>query len=219
MSEDGGKSHLQDRRWRRRQTPSRGDQREEAILDAAQLLLDEHRFSELTVAAVAAAAGISRPALYFYFGSMEELLVALVTRGLTEVIETLESIDIPPDATPVDVLAIGVERTAAVWRSHGALLKTAAEHAYRVPAVGAQGRMLLDRGVDLYMALMAWSADLANRPPPDEADARRYAELCMRMVGNAFEELHQSPHDTADEQRLQGDLLTLISLALELEIP
>lgn len=217
MSTTEPKSHLEDRRLRRRETPSRGDQREDAILDATQQLLAEKRFGDLSVATVASAAGISRPALYFYFGSMDELLVALIKRGLAEVIDELEAIEIPPETTPGEVLAIGLARTAEIWRSHGHLLKTAAEYEHAVPAVGAQGQELIRRGVDLYTALMAWSAHLAGRPASNEDDARRHAELCMRLVGNAFQHLHESPHDTDDEQRLIADLLMLIVRALQLD--
>lgn len=217
MSTVDGDSELQARRTRRRSKPSRGDQQEQVILDAFVELLHEHRFAELTVAKVAAAVGMSRPAVYFYFGSMEELLVAVIGRGLSELMDSIESVDIKPDATPMDVLVVGLERTAEGWRSHGDLLGTAIEHAHAIPAVYAQWRMLLDRGVDLYVALMTWAADLAGKPAPDEDEARRYAELCMLMVGNAFHQSYIAGQDPKSEQRLKQDLLTLVSRSLELQ--
>lgn len=217
MSDVQDKSRLESRRSRRRETPSRGDQREQAILDASQQLLAEKRFRDLTASAVASAAGISRPALYFYFGSMEELLVALVKRGLAEVIDELQSIEIPPEATPHEVLRVGLTHTAGIWRSHGDLLKAAAEYEHTIPAVGAEGQELIGRGVDLYLALMTWAADLAGRPAPSDEAARRHAELCMRMVGDSFQHLHERDHDEADERQLVDDLLVVISRALRLD--
>lgn len=160
---------------------------------------------------------MSRPGVYFYFGSIEELLVALVRRGLSELIQSLESVPIPTDATPAEVLEIGLRRTAEGWRSHGPVLRTALEHAYRVPGVHEQWRMLVDRGVDLYVALMNWAADLAGRPAPDGDVARRQAELCMLMVGHAFHDRHETRSRAADQGLLERDLLLLVTRALELQ--
>jgi TetR/AcrR family transcriptional regulator, ethionamide resistance regulator len=194
----------------------RGDRQEQAILDAAERLLGDHQFDALTVATVAEAAGISRPGVYFYFGSMEELLVAVVGRRLTELIDTLETVSIPPPATPRQVLEIGLRRTGEGWRSHGPVLKAAVEHAYRISGVHDQWRMLIDRGVELYVALMSWSADLDGRPAPDRDTAGAHAELCMLMVGHAFHHRYESHLRATDDGSFEHDLLLLVSRALEL---
>ncbi len=216
MSTKPADSNLQTRRNRRRTAPRRGDEQERAILDATDQLLDEHRFEALTVAMVASAAGISRPSVYFYFGSMEELLVALIRRGLNELISSIESVTIPPDATPVDVLAIGVRHTSDGWRSHGPLLRTAVDFAYRVPTIRQDWQALLERGVDLYLELMTWSALIDERPEPDTVAARRQAELCMLMVGYALHDLYETSPDEATVKQREHDLVLLVSRALEL---
>lgn len=216
MSTHSAGSNLQARRNRRRDAPRRGDEQERAILDATEQLLGAHRFEALTVATVASAAGISRPGVYFYFGSMEELLVALIRRGLTELIASIEAVTIPPDATPVDVLAIGIRHTGDGWRSHGPLLRTAVEFAYRVPAIRQEWQALLQRGVDLYVELMTWSALIDERPEPDAAAARRQAELCMLMVGYALHDLYETSPDESTVEQREHDLLLLVSRALEL---
>jgi len=216
MSTAQGDSNLQARRDRRRHAARRSEAQERAILDAAERLLDERRYEDLTVADIATAAGISRPGIYFYFGSMEELLVALVSRGLTELMDSIASVSIPPGAGPVDVLATGLRHTSDGWRSHGPLLRTAVEQAYRVPAIYQEWRGLLQRGVDLYVELMTWSAEIDNRPPPEGAEARRHAELCMLMVGHSLHDLYENSADAAAIDQREQDLLLVVTRALQL---
>src|SRR4051812_6589403 len=59
-------------RRRRREAPRKGDLREQAILDAAEALLESETLDTLTVEAIARGAGITRNALYFYFASKQD---------------------------------------------------------------------------------------------------------------------------------------------------
>lgn len=67
------------RRWERAVAQHRADQRDE-ILAAAFGLLRERGIAGLSMAAIAEAAGISRPTLYRYFGDLDALLAAWVGR-------------------------------------------------------------------------------------------------------------------------------------------
>jgi AcrR family transcriptional regulator len=67
------------RRWERALARHRADQRDE-ILAAALGLLRERGMAGLTMAAIAEAAGISRPTLYHYFADLDALLAAWVGR-------------------------------------------------------------------------------------------------------------------------------------------
>lgn len=205
------------RRPRHSKAPSRGDQRERAILDAATQLLREVRFEDLNAERVANAAGISRTSLYFYFESMHDLLAAVIGRALREMIESIEGLGDDAYTSPVATLAAGLRFTCETWRVHGPIQKTALDYAHSIPAVHEHWRMLLERGITLYVALMQWAAKDAGRPPPQEAAARRHAELFMLMVGYGFYELFESPHTDDDEDQLINDLLLLGTRALELE--
>lgn len=207
---------MQRRRERRRRERSKGERQEQALLDAAVALLAERRFDDLNVADVAEAAQTSRPSVYFYFASMQDLLVALVRRELSGLISSLEQIAIPDGATPVSVLEQGLRRTGQLWREHYAVLRAAVENSYRVPGVYEQWRGFLARGIDLYVALMTWAAELDDRSAPDDADARRRAELCMLMVGHAFHDHHESRADAEGSGQLEQDLLAVLTRALEL---
>src|SRR5690349_3276456 len=61
-----------------------GDERERAILQTAERLLEERPLREISVDDLARGAGISRPTFYFYFASKEAVLLALLDRLVEE---------------------------------------------------------------------------------------------------------------------------------------
>jgi len=68
----------------RRPRRNRGDDRERAILETAERLLEERPFHELSVDDLARGAGISRPTFYFYFPSKTAVLLTLLDRMVDE---------------------------------------------------------------------------------------------------------------------------------------
>lgn len=56
-------------------------QRRAAILKSAKRLFDRHGLEETSMAAVAADAGVSTPTVFNYFGSRDELLLAIILEG------------------------------------------------------------------------------------------------------------------------------------------
>ncbi len=55
-------------------------EREQQVLDAAHRLFAERGYREVTMDAVAAAVGVTKPLLYAYFGNKEQLYLACVSR-------------------------------------------------------------------------------------------------------------------------------------------
>ncbi len=68
----------------RRAPRATGDDRERAILETAERLLDERPLHEISVDDLARGAGISRPTFYFYFPSKEAVLLTLLDRMVEE---------------------------------------------------------------------------------------------------------------------------------------
>ncbi len=68
----------------RRTTRPSGDDRELAILETAERLLDERSFADISVDDLAKGAGISRPTFYFYFPSKDAVLLTLFERAAIE---------------------------------------------------------------------------------------------------------------------------------------
>src|SRR6185503_19320605 len=64
----------------RRATRASGDDRERAILESAERLLEEKPLSEISVDDLAKGAGISRPTFYFYFPSRDAVVLTIIER-------------------------------------------------------------------------------------------------------------------------------------------
>jgi AcrR family transcriptional regulator len=120
---------------RRRETPRKGDLRERAILDAAEALLEREGLDPVTVAQIARGAGISRASLYFYFGSKQEVLTALVDRTMAVLREDVDiigaEVDVPPKATIERV----IHRVERQWLEHGVVMRAAVENGPLIPEV------------------------------------------------------------------------------------
>jgi AcrR family transcriptional regulator len=67
-----------------------GDDRERAILETAERLLEERPLSEISVDDLAKGAGISRPTFYFYFPSKDAVVMTIVERFVPAVAATRE---------------------------------------------------------------------------------------------------------------------------------
>lgn len=64
----------------RRGARASGDDRERAILDTAERLLEERPLAEISVDDLAKGAGISRPTFYFYFPSKDAVVLTIIDR-------------------------------------------------------------------------------------------------------------------------------------------
>ncbi|MCV7135150.1 TetR/AcrR family transcriptional regulator [Mycobacterium hodleri] len=122
---------------RRRTAPRKGDLREAAILDAAERQLSDRGADRITVETIATAAGITRGALYFYFGSKNDVLAALVQRTAAAVVAEIEDAERSTPQDPREALRQGVSRTAASWAQHGAVMRAAVELSPGVPQIEA----------------------------------------------------------------------------------
>lgn len=131
VSSPKGQSH------RRRTAPRKGDVREAAILDAAERQLSDGGADRITVETIATAAGITRGALYFYFGSKNDVLAALVERTAAAVVADIESAEQSAPADPREALRQGINRTAKSWAEHGAVMRAAVELSPSVPQIEA----------------------------------------------------------------------------------
>ena len=76
-------------RGRRAARPS-GDDRELAILETLERLLQDRGFADISVDDLAKGAGISRPSFYFYFASKDAVLLTLFGRVISEADATFE---------------------------------------------------------------------------------------------------------------------------------
>ncbi|EWC63750.1 Transcriptional regulator, TetR family [Actinokineospora spheciospongiae] len=88
-------------------------EREPQILDAAVAEFGRHGYANASVATVAAVAGISKPLVYSYFGSKEDLFIACLRRGADNVITSIEA------ARPHTGMRLPAETLRAVFTALG----------------------------------------------------------------------------------------------------
>lgn len=110
------------RRRRRRQDSER------EILEAAQRLLRERPFRELTVDDLMAATSQSRTAFYRHFTDRQDLLVHLI-RDLNEELWEMSAGWLRGSGDPLAEGRLALERLAEVYATHGPLLRAIAEAA------------------------------------------------------------------------------------------
>ncbi|WPB87885.1 TetR/AcrR family transcriptional regulator [Streptomyces malaysiensis] len=121
---------------RRSAAPRKGDLREQALLDAAETLLEHTGLEELTVEAIAKGAGISRGSLYFYFGNKHEVLAALVERTMRTIRTEADSTAQDTTSSPAEVLERAVKGVEQVWREHGTVMRAAVDYSALHPVIG-----------------------------------------------------------------------------------
>jgi TetR/AcrR family transcriptional regulator, ethionamide resistance regulator len=112
----------------RRRAPTKGDRREQALLDALEQLLAEQPISRISVDQIARAAGLTRTAFYFYFGNKEAALRRLAERAVAAIWEVPDSW-LLDEGDPHEGLERGLAVTVQAWVEHGAVFAAVAETA------------------------------------------------------------------------------------------
>jgi AcrR family transcriptional regulator len=157
-----------------RRGPTKGDQREQALLDAARIVLREKPISQVTIDELAGAAGIARSGFYFYFESKQALLAALtdqaIGEGDQEMAEWLAS-----DGLDRGALRRGLARALARWRVEGRWLR----EVFIAPDPGPDVRHVRDRLVET--GCSAFSARI-ERDAKAGLTAHQMPELIARMA-------------------------------------
>ncbi len=132
----------------RRAGPSKGDLKQQAILETAERLFAERPVGEISVDELAQGAGISRSAFYFYFGSKEDVLITVTERVSRELEEevTLRLEGVADN--PRKAISAAIEAVAEQWRKHGPLMRAAIEAWGSVPPVREAWEGVMARFVD-----------------------------------------------------------------------
>ena len=182
------------RRIRRRPHDARRE-----ILDAAEVLLAERPFLELSVDDLMARTSMSRSAFYHYFHSLDEVAIALMRRVQGEMMEaTAPWLRVDYDGDPALGLEQGIRASAEVFARHGLVLSAIHEASFRyeavqrewrdgvledwIGAVAAQVRAQRDRGLtrvadaeEIARALLLMNTavlvERLGKRPPDQPDA------------------------------------------------
>lgn len=98
---------------------------EQAVLDAAERLLDSVAPGMLEVTQVAAAAGVSRTTFYAYFGSIHDVIAQLLRRVFSEILDAGRVWTVWAADRPAELLLLALQAAAEVWHAHRAVLCSA----------------------------------------------------------------------------------------------
>jgi TetR/AcrR family transcriptional regulator, ethionamide resistance regulator len=160
----------------------KGDLREQEILNAAEALLATRGYVHMTVGDISTAAGVTRSALYFYFASKEDVLIALVARTVRTLQEgSVAALD--GSGAADDVFAAALDRTAQQWRDHGVVMRAAVDFGSTVPDVDRLWTATAHAISDAIAALLIRSGT-PDGDGPDDAPALARA-VCW-MVERSF---------------------------------
>ncbi len=107
-------------RGRRAARPS-GDDRELAILETAERLLEERSLSEISVDDLARGVGISRPTFYFYFASKDAVLLTLLERAIAEADNALQQLSVERPADRHEIWRHGINAFFQTFGAHRAV--------------------------------------------------------------------------------------------------
>jgi AcrR family transcriptional regulator len=135
------------------------DERRRQLLDLGADLFARHSFDELSMAAFAREAGISKALLYHYFPSKRELFVATLQQAAEELRERTEP---DPDLPPHEALAASLDAFLAWIEENEVAYRKLLESAGGVPEVAA----LIDEVRDRTSARILDGLGIAGDPPP-----------------------------------------------------
>jgi AcrR family transcriptional regulator len=156
--------------------------REQAILDTAERLLCEQGYEAMTIADIAENAGISRGALYFYFGSKQDVITALVARTVEALREKSRSAahDAARGEHAIDE---AMARTEALWREHGVVMRAAIDLASSVPEIDTLWSDTADIFIDAIIEILRHMGSTTRDRSDDTAAMAR--ALCW-MIERSF---------------------------------
>jgi AcrR family transcriptional regulator len=98
-----------------------------AIMAATERLLQERPFSELNVADIIAAAGVSRTTFYAYFSSRAAVLAECLRRVIGQIAVAVDPFLTDALQDPERAIRESLRRWVALATAHGALLRTVSE--------------------------------------------------------------------------------------------
>lgn len=181
----------------------------DAIVRAAELVLEEQGADALTTTRVAKKAGVSVGSLYQYFPNKDALVAALVERYMLQLREVFMQMLQMASALPLQTLIEGILRMLATTiRAQGRGVHRPLLERYSAIGLARMAEENLERYIE------ALTNHLAQRPEVRCADLRR---ACFIMVhgANGIGEAMAVREDTSDDEGIVKDLthmyVTLLS--------
>ena len=187
---------------RRRRTPEAA-QRE--IVAAAEQLLRERPFRELTVDEVMRRTGLSRPSFYVYFKDRHELVLRLVQHLFDEILVVANTWLQASEAGP-QMLREAWVGIVDVYGQHSAVLRALADAAVDDPDVEQAYGQLVHGFVEATATHLQREIDAGNAPDADaEEVAKAIVWMAERYLYHSF-----APHATTPPETVVETMSTVI---------
>ncbi|MCV7282223.1 TetR/AcrR family transcriptional regulator [Mycolicibacterium flavescens] len=161
------------RRSARRPQP-RGDESRARILEAFEEQLQTRSLAEISVAELARAAGLKRPAFYFYFAGKHEVVTELLIGIFQDDVFTIEG-SLAGGGDPRQIVVDAMTRTFDSWQAHRTLFRAMLDARDADPEATA----IWDRWLQRYEDLV--SDFITTQPTIDIPDVGALAHTLISM--------------------------------------
>ena len=195
-------------RSRRTSSHRKGDANEQAILETAERLLAASSYGELSIADLAAGAGISRSSFYFYFGSKDEVLMTLFDRLTGELEPIVRAMAEGIAEDPRTGLTTGIGATARLWAEHGPVLVAISEAAAVSPELSAVWSTTVQRFIDVN-AEMIRAERRRGAAPAGGPSAQDLATSLIWLNVRSLEAIATGTQPAAAPSRITGVLVEI----------
>jgi TetR/AcrR family transcriptional regulator, ethionamide resistance regulator len=187
-----------------RRSVRQGDQRREALLRALDELLHETDLESVTIADIAARAGVTRPAFYFYFENKAACMAALAAEVYMASIAAAGHLsdDSLPPARRIERM---VDDLIATVREHHYLYRAWLEARRKSSGI----RELWDSYLESFVAPVTQyiDAERAAGRAPAGPDSRTLATVLLELGDRVLESI--GPQDTDDDRQRADTLATI----------
>ena len=164
----------------RRAARASGDDRERAILETAERLLEERPLSEISVDDLAKGAGISRSSFYFYFPSKDAVVLTIIDRLVAAAAGSREqALKTMAEGELRAGLRQGLDNLYSAFRSRRAVTLAAAELRLRNPEARELWSEVMEGWVADVTAVI--EAERARGAAPAGQPARELAIALVQM--------------------------------------
>jgi AcrR family transcriptional regulator len=163
----------------RRAPRASGDDRERAILQTAERLLEERPLKEISVDDLARGAGISRPTFYFYFPSKDAVVLTLIDRLVESAQGGREAARAKLAEDPRASWRQGLEAFYAVFSSSRAVMLAGAELSATNPEARQLWSQVMEGWVEDVTEVI--EAERARGAAPAGQPARELAIALVQM--------------------------------------
>jgi AcrR family transcriptional regulator len=184
-----------------------GDDRERAILAAAQRLLEEKALQDISIEDLTQAVGISRPAFYFYFSSKDAVVLTLLDRMVDASFAAVEQKVAAAVGDPVERWRSAIQAAFRTFSEHRTVVRAAAQLKAGNPEIQRLWTSILERWV--HRTMKAIEAERERGAAPAGLPARQLAIALNLMSERAMTAISTGEQPTLPEDELV-DILTQV---------